>query len=151
MPGGFENFSASISPADIGSAVNRVIGSFASLTTEARVDEETRERRIERLREAHQNEAIPKVEDLADYQGEVCAPRERASEWVDRSDGLAKHVRGHSTGSNAIPPAGARARFGTVSALPSAVSAPIRRRRLTRQTRGQPHRDLPRRRIDFFP
>ena len=68
----------------IGTAVNHAIETCARIIAEAPVDAETRDRWLERLWEAHQNDEIPYIERLADYWGELCASRDRASAWADR-------------------------------------------------------------------
>jgi len=65
----------------IGTAVNHAI---ETCIAEAPVDAETRDLWLERLWEAHQNDEIPYIERLADYWGELCASRDRASAWADR-------------------------------------------------------------------
>lgn len=68
----------------IGTAVNHAIETCARIIAEAPVDAETRDRWLERLWEAHQNDEIPYIERLADYWGELCASRDRASAWANR-------------------------------------------------------------------
>lgn len=68
----------------IGTAVNNAIETCARIIAEAPVDDETRDRWLERLWEAHQNDEIPYIECLADYWGELCATRDRASAWANR-------------------------------------------------------------------
>ena len=67
----------------IGTAVNHAIETCARIIAEAPVDAETRDRWIERLWEAHQSDEIPYIERLADYWGELCASRDRASAWAN--------------------------------------------------------------------
>lgn len=68
----------------IGTVVNFAIETCARIIAEAPVDDETRDRWLGRLWEAHQNDEIPCIERLADYWGELCASRDRASAWADR-------------------------------------------------------------------
>jgi tetratricopeptide (TPR) repeat protein len=68
----------------IGTAVNHAIEACATIIAAAAVDDRTRDQWLDRLWEAHQNDAIPYIEQLADYWGELCASRERASAWADR-------------------------------------------------------------------
>ncbi|MCG3144719.1 MAG: hypothetical protein HONDAALG_02172 [Gammaproteobacteria bacterium] len=68
----------------IGTAVNHAIEACATIIAAAPVDDRTRGQWLDRLWEAHQNDAIPYIERLADYWGELCASRERASAWADR-------------------------------------------------------------------
>jgi len=50
----------------------------------APVDARTREGWLERLWEAHANDAIPYIERLGDFWGELCVSAETASAWADR-------------------------------------------------------------------
>jgi hypothetical protein len=68
----------------IGTAVNHAIETCATIIAAAAVDDRTRDQWLDRLWEAHQNDAIPYIERLADYWGELCASRDRASAWADR-------------------------------------------------------------------
>jgi hypothetical protein len=68
----------------IGTAVNHAIEACAKIIAAAPVDDETRDRWLDRLWEAHENDEIPYIERLGDYWGELCASRERASAWADR-------------------------------------------------------------------
>lgn len=68
----------------IGTAVNHAIEACVRLIAEAPVDDCTRDQWLDRLWEAHQEDAIPYIERLGDYWGELCASRERASTWADR-------------------------------------------------------------------
>jgi hypothetical protein len=56
------------------------------------VDDETRDRWLKRLWEAHQNDQIPHIERLADHWGELYASRDRASAWADRLIGAVEAV-----------------------------------------------------------
>ena len=76
----------------IGTAVNHAIETCARIIAEAPVDDETRDRWLERLWEANQNDEIPYIERLAEHWGELCASRERASVWADRLIGTAESV-----------------------------------------------------------
>ena len=76
----------------IGTAVNHAIDACAKIIAEAPVDAETRERWLDRLWEAHQDDAIPYIELLGDYWGELCASRERASAWADQLIGTVEMV-----------------------------------------------------------
>jgi tetratricopeptide (TPR) repeat protein len=76
----------------IGTAVNHAIEVCAKIIAAAPVDDETRDRWLDRLWEAHLNDVIPYVERLGDYWGELCASRERASAWADRLIGTVEMV-----------------------------------------------------------
>src|SRR3990167_6189336 len=68
----------------IGTAVNRAIEEVVAIIAGAPADAKTREDWLERLWEAHANDAIPYIERLGDFWGEICASRETASAWADR-------------------------------------------------------------------
>jgi len=76
----------------IGTAVNHAIETCARIIAEAPVDDETRDRWLERLWEAHQNDQVPYIARLADHWGELCASRDRASAWADRLIGKVEAV-----------------------------------------------------------
>lgn len=68
----------------LGSAVNRAIETLVAIIVQADVDFITRQRWLERLWEAIQEDEMPYIESLADYWGELCITKEIASEWADR-------------------------------------------------------------------
>jgi hypothetical protein len=68
----------------IGTAVNHAIEEFVAVIARAPVDARTREGWLERLWEAHANDAIPYIERLGDFWGELCVSDETASAWADR-------------------------------------------------------------------
>ena len=72
----------------IGTAVNHAIEACARIIAEAPVDDDVRDQWLDRLWEAHQNDAIPYIERLGDYWGEICASREHAAAWADRLVGI---------------------------------------------------------------
>ncbi|MCC6535002.1 MAG: hypothetical protein IT531_20840, partial [Burkholderiales bacterium] len=76
----------------IGTAVNHAIEACATIIAAAPVDDETRDRWLDRLWDAHQNDAIPYIEHLGDYWGELCASRQRASAWADQLIGTVEMV-----------------------------------------------------------
>lgn len=76
----------------IGTAVNHAIEACARIIAEAPVDDETRDRWLDRLWDAHQNDEIPYIERLGDYWGELCASRQRASAWADHLIGTVEMV-----------------------------------------------------------
>ena len=78
----------------IGAAVNRAIEACAAIIAAAPADDRTRDRWLERLWTAHENDEIPYIEVLTDYWGELCASRERASAWADRLIDTVKTVWG---------------------------------------------------------
>ena len=68
----------------IGTAVNNAVGALAPIIASAPLDAKTRDAWLERLFEAYQDDAIPYIELLGDYWGELCASQQLASEWADR-------------------------------------------------------------------
>jgi hypothetical protein len=68
----------------IGTAVNNAIAELVEIIASAPADRKTREKWLERLWEAHQDDEIPYIESLGDYWGELCASEETASQWADR-------------------------------------------------------------------
>jgi hypothetical protein len=71
------------SSGSIGSAVNRAIETLAPIIATAGVDQKTRERWLARLWEAIQEDAMPYLESMGDYWGELCGTPEIASRWAD--------------------------------------------------------------------
>jgi hypothetical protein len=68
----------------IGSAVNRAIAKLVRIIAGAPADEPTRSAWLQRLWEAFNNDAIPYIETLGDYWGELCVTPALASQWADR-------------------------------------------------------------------
>ena len=68
----------------IGTAVNRAITELVSVIAKAPADADTRAAWLERLYDAHAEDAIPYIESLAEHWGELCASKEIASLWADR-------------------------------------------------------------------
>ena len=68
----------------LGTAVNRAIGALVPLVVQANVDLATRQRWLERLWEAIQEDEMPYIEHLADFWGDLCIGKDIASDWADR-------------------------------------------------------------------
>jgi hypothetical protein len=68
----------------IGTAVNHAIEALVAVIAGAPADAKTREGWLERLWDAHANDAIPYIERLGDFWGELCVSPEIASAWADR-------------------------------------------------------------------
>jgi hypothetical protein len=92
----------------IGSAVNRAIVDLVVIIADAPAGQRTREKWLDRLWEAHEADAIPYIETLADYWGDLCGSSEVASEWADRLIGITRmalspdpKMRGHFHGTSA--------------------------------------------------
>jgi hypothetical protein len=74
----------------IGAAVNNAIAELVPIIAGAPADAKTRDRWLERLWKAQQNDEISYIERLGDYWGELCASKNTASAWAD---GLIDAVR----------------------------------------------------------
>jgi hypothetical protein len=74
----------------IGTAVNHAIEALVPIIAGAPADARTRARWLERLWEAHASDAIPYIERLGDFWGELCGSPETASAWADRLVGIVK-------------------------------------------------------------
>jgi hypothetical protein len=67
----------------IGSAVNKVIETAVPLVAKAAVEQPVRQRWLERLWQALQDDDMPYIEYLGDFWGELCVTPELAAVWVD--------------------------------------------------------------------
>jgi len=67
----------------IGSVVNRAIGTLVPIIAKADVSRAVRERWLDRLFEALQEDDMPYLEYLGGFWGELCATPEIASNWAD--------------------------------------------------------------------
>jgi hypothetical protein len=92
----------------IGSAVNSAIVDLVAIIADAPAEQRTRAKWLDRLWAAHEADAIPYIETLADYWGDVCASKEVASEWADQLVGITRmalspdpKMRGHFHGTSA--------------------------------------------------
>jgi len=74
----------------IGTAVNHAIETLAPIIAEVEVDDAVRTQWLERLWQAVEEDAIPYIELLPDYWGELCATPERASQWADEFIGVVR-------------------------------------------------------------
>ena len=68
----------------LGSMVNRAIETLVPILIQADVDTATRQRWLDRLWEAVEQDEMPYIEVLADYWGELCVRPEVASAWADQ-------------------------------------------------------------------
>ena len=96
------------SSGSLGSAVNGAIEALVPLIAAAPVSTKVREKWLERLYEAHEQDGVPYIEILTDYWGELCVTKELASAWADRLLGITrmalspdKSLRGHYHGTTA--------------------------------------------------
>ncbi len=92
----------------IGSAVNGAIMDLVTIIADAPAEQRTREEWLDRLWAAHEADAMPYIEILADYWGELCGSKEVASEWADRLVDITRlalspdpHMRGYFHGTSA--------------------------------------------------
>lgn len=67
----------------IGSAVNRAIETMVPIIAKANVSRAVREKWLDRLFEALQEDEMPYLENLGEFWGELCATPEIASHWAD--------------------------------------------------------------------
>lgn len=68
----------------LGSMVNRAIETLVPILSQADVDPATRQRWLDRLWEAVEQDEMPYIENLADFWGELCVRPEVASAWADQ-------------------------------------------------------------------
>lgn len=76
----------------LGTAVNRAIDALVPIIAKPNVDRAIRQRWLERLWEAVQDDGIPYIEILGDSWGELCATTELASQWADEFLPLVERV-----------------------------------------------------------
>ena len=76
----------------LGSAVNRAIEALVPLIAAADVAPAARERWLERLFEALQDDQMPYIESLGEHWGTLCVTPSLASDWADRLLPLVTHV-----------------------------------------------------------
>ena len=67
----------------LGTAVNKAMETLVPLIAKADVNVSLRQRWLERLWQALQEDEMPYIENLGDYWGELCASPELASRWAD--------------------------------------------------------------------
>lgn len=68
----------------IGTAVNRTIETLVPIVAQAPASDNLRDKWLERLWRAIEDDDIPYIELLPDHWGELCVTPERASRWADR-------------------------------------------------------------------
>ncbi|MBL6968566.1 MAG: hypothetical protein ISR62_09120 [Desulfobacteraceae bacterium] len=68
----------------IGTAVNKAIDALVPMIVKASADDDLRDKWLERLWEAFQEDDMPYIETLADFWGDLCVSPERASQWADQ-------------------------------------------------------------------
>lgn len=67
----------------LGSAVNKAIDTLVPIIVKADVEPKLRQRWLERLWQALQDDEMPYIDVLGDYWGELCVTPELASHWAD--------------------------------------------------------------------
>lgn len=67
----------------IGTAVNNAIATLVPIIADAPADDATRDKWLERLWQAVEDDDIPYIELLPEYWGDLCVTPERASHWAD--------------------------------------------------------------------
>lgn len=80
------------SSGSIGSAVNRAIAELVSVIANANVDNNLREKWLERLFEAHAADQVPYIECLGEYWGEICVTPDLATVWANRLISVVEHI-----------------------------------------------------------
>ncbi|MGZ8172274.1 MULTISPECIES: hypothetical protein [Methylobacter] len=63
--------------------VNRAIETLVPIIAKAKVEQPVRDRWLERLWDAIQNDQMPYIESLGDYWGELCMTPDTSSRWAD--------------------------------------------------------------------
>ena len=71
------------SSGSIGTAVYNAVADLSEIIATAPADEATRDRWLQRLWEAYQDDGIPYIESLGDHWGALCGSPEVASRWAD--------------------------------------------------------------------
>ena len=82
------------SSGSIGTAVNNAIDVLVPIISTAPADDKLRDKWLDRLWQAIQDDGMPYIEDLADYWGELCVTPERASYWADKFIGTVRQLWG---------------------------------------------------------
>ncbi len=93
----FEKLSPALEQVDsssgaLGSAVNRAIDTLVPIIAKPDVDQGVRQRWLERLWEAVEDDGMTYIESLGDYWGELCVTTDIASAWADQFLPLVEHV-----------------------------------------------------------
>lgn len=76
----------------LGTAVNRAIDILVPIIAKADVEPSIRQRWLERLWQALQDDEMPYIESLGEYWGELCVTPEVALKWVEEFLPLVEHV-----------------------------------------------------------
>ncbi|MCX7143853.1 MAG: hypothetical protein NT123_22995 [Proteobacteria bacterium] len=76
----------------IGNAVNRAIEVLVPIIAKAPAETPMRRKWLEQLYQAHADDAIPYIESLGNYWGELCASPDLATEWAERLVGTVETI-----------------------------------------------------------
>jgi hypothetical protein len=76
----------------IGNAVNRAIAALVPIIAKAPAETPMRRKWLEQLYKAHADDAIPYIESLGNYWGELCASPDLATEWAERLVGTVETI-----------------------------------------------------------
>ena len=76
----------------MGSAVNNAIETLVPFIAQAPADDKLRDKWLERLWQAIQDDDIPYIELLPEYWGQLCATPERASFWADELIDIVRQI-----------------------------------------------------------
>lgn len=80
------------SSGSLGSAVNRAIETLVPIIAKAKVEPPVRQRWLERIWEAVEDDGMTYIETLGDHWGELCATTQIASAWADQFLPLVERV-----------------------------------------------------------
>lgn len=85
----FEKLSPALEQVDsssgaLGAAVNRAIDALVPVIAKPDVEKHIRQRWLERLWAAVEDDGMPYIESLGEHWGELCASTEISSDWADR-------------------------------------------------------------------
>ena len=67
----------------LGTAIDRAVKELAPVIAQAQVPEKKREKWLDRLWEAYQDDGMCYIEDLGDHWGDLCGSAETANRWAD--------------------------------------------------------------------
>jgi hypothetical protein len=76
----------------IGTAANRAIEALVPIIAKARAEPAIRRRWLDTLYQAHAEDAVPYIESLGDFWGDLCADPAIAGEWAERLAGTVEKV-----------------------------------------------------------
>jgi len=82
----------------VGTAVNHAIEALVPIIARAQAEDKLRDKWLERLCEAVEDDKMPYIELLTDYWGELCATQECSSRWADRFIGTLRLVWNRAPG-----------------------------------------------------